>query len=771
MKKIKLYANTLIFLLIIVSCIIIPFDYLYPEYESLWIKCEIFFTLIFIIEYFIRWFYSEDKLRYPITFYAIVDMLAIIPSLLLITNNFMLLRLFRIARFLRLLKLIRYNSYFYDSFNNLKNRFSSFRDEYQLDNLGTVFILCIIALIAGANLVYFTETEFASGPGPYSNYWKSYWHMVIVLISGIEDKEPVSLAGKIEVTILLIAGICVVGMVTAEIVSILVRKLSRKGKASLKPLNSRMENHIVILGFNSHLDYVIRQLYKAYGGKYYILCANRRADEIIVTIPHIYKKVVVVKGISVYPEVLKNADISYARSVIILSEDVPENIKIDNNALMKAIAVNSINKNVPITVQIQSVDSMKYFNIIENVDFIISSVYTAKLISQGVLNPGVTEIYRSLMTFSSDSNEFYKIRIPENFNASTFNGITQYLFDNKEAIIPVGIYRYSKEKEKFVCRLNPLAYESGVVCGNQSDIEIFPDDYLMVIAYREPFIEFDTKKGKDFDIELIKDFSSVKYERKDLSINSSFKNLSNNSVVICNINSNLKNIVNELLFGSEQNNFNLTLIVQSKKLWENKPNWHPENCEENIKIIYGDCSDISVLERAGIKNCGAAIILADPLHGKYADAPSTLVAMAIEKMNPEVHTVMELINSVNREYIDFDTINEVVCLGDITEKLIAQNCYHPGVVDVFNDLLTSGKGTPQIFLPEFPEIFWNKTYKEIYEFFIKINKKFIPIGFVKKDQYCINPLFESTFGMDTVIEKNDRLIIIAHSFDKKDLEI
>jgi voltage-gated potassium channel len=762
LNSIRKTAEKFIFACIIISCIIIPLDYLIPKYRSFWIKCEVFFAVIFTIEYFIRWYFSENKIKYPLTFFAVIDLLAILPSLLLLSNNFMLLRLFRIARFLRLLKLIRYNHYLYNSFNNIRNWFSGFRDEYQLDNLFNLFVLCILALVVGANLVYFTETEFASGTTPYTDYWKSYWHMVIVLISGIEDKEPASLPGKIEVTILLIAGVCVVGMITAEMVSILVRKFNRKGKAVLKPVNLRMENHIVILGYNSHLDYIIRQIYTAFRGRYYILCVFKNSDELMVSVPHIYKKVLVVKGKPLHPDILKHADIKRARSIIALSEET--DLVSDNKTLMKAIAVNSVNPDVPVTIQLQNPESVKYNNVIKNADFVVSSSYMEKLISQGVLNPGVTEIYRSIMTFSPDSSEFYNIEISSQFCPETFNQAQKYFLENDESIIPAGVYRYCADTKKYKCKINPIAFKNECING---DFVLNPGDFLMVIAYFNPFFDRSRKKRK-----LKRPKKRDKTVRSyDISKNSSFKDLRNNSVVICNANKNLKNIVNELVYNSRNKKYEITIIIPDKEFWLENKDFHPDPAVSEYNFVYGDPGDPETLKNLNVQNFGAAVILADPRHGDVADAASTLVAMEIERLNPEIHTVMELINSVNREYINFDIINEVVCLGDITEKLIAQSCYHPGSMDVFDELLSSEKGTPQIFLPKIPYFLKNRTYKEIYTLMIENKKPYIPIGFVRGDEYFINPVFEKNDDLPVLSGENDRLIVIAYELRPDDFNI
>ena len=54
------------------------------------------------------------------------------------------------------------------------------------------------------------EVTLVGDEGPFAGYWRSYWNILIVLVSGIEDKEPLSLLGRMEVTLFLLAGLVIV---------------------------------------------------------------------------------------------------------------------------------------------------------------------------------------------------------------------------------------------------------------------------------------------------------------------------------------------------------------------------------------------------------------------------------------------------------------------------------------------------------------------------------------------------------------------------------
>lgn len=48
-------------------------------YRSFFATSEVIVVVIFTLEYVVRWSRSVDKLRYPFSFFAVVDLLAILP--------------------------------------------------------------------------------------------------------------------------------------------------------------------------------------------------------------------------------------------------------------------------------------------------------------------------------------------------------------------------------------------------------------------------------------------------------------------------------------------------------------------------------------------------------------------------------------------------------------------------------------------------------------------------------------------------------------------
>ncbi len=252
----------------------------------------------------------------------------------------------------------------------------------------------------------------------------------------------------------------------------------------------------------------------------------------------------------------------------------------------------------------------------------------------------------------------------------------------------------------------------------------------------------------------------------------------NQHVVICNCNDKVKGIVDELHEGTLQHPIDIVLIVQDAELWGCNPHWHPETRYPNhFFVIHGCPTEEESLHQACIEQAQSAVILADPRQGHYADAHSTLIALAIEHHNPQVHTVIELISSGHRIHLKTTKIDEVICLGEISEKLIAQSCITPGIKNIFERLLTSNQDTNQIFLPQILSSMDGKTFRELARDIILSDCECILCGFIQNlrnsDEkstldnipqrwIVLNPKAGYEPGKDTLLKEGDQLIVIAH---------
>ena len=232
-------------------------------------------------------------------------------------------------------------------------------------------------------------------------------------------------------------------------------------------------------------------------------------------------------------------------------------------------------------------------------------------------------------------------------------------------------------------------------------------------------------------------------------------------IAIININEKLKGIIKEI---NKLDDYEVTLIIPNKEILDNNPSWYPESIH-NIKIIFINPKDKKVLEI--IKGFDSVVVLRD--EDINCDAETALVTVAIEEANKKIHTVAEVYSSINKYHIETLNIDEIICIGEVSEKMIAQGAITSKIDGFFNYLLKIEKGSAEVFIKSLPEEYFNEKtrYFDILKLFLEKNIKLIPIGYINLTpkanrlirEYKINP--KTTEDKERILSKNTEIIFIG----------
>ncbi|WP_067150967.1 ion transporter [Pseudotamlana agarivorans] len=161
---------------------------------------EIFCVLVFTIEYILRIYVAEHKLKYIFSFYGIIDFLAIFPFYISRVYDLRALRAFRLFRIFRALKLIRYNK--------ALNRFHIAARIVKEEVILFLIVTGIFVFLASAGIYYF---ENEAQPEVFSSVFHSAWWAIVTLTTvGYGDVYPITDGGKIFTFFILIIGVGIV---------------------------------------------------------------------------------------------------------------------------------------------------------------------------------------------------------------------------------------------------------------------------------------------------------------------------------------------------------------------------------------------------------------------------------------------------------------------------------------------------------------------------------------------------------------------------------
>ncbi|MBR8826825.1 MAG: ion transporter [Gomphosphaeria aponina SAG 52.96 = DSM 107014] len=191
----------------------------YPLSASLHSLFQIFDTIIliiFTIEYLIRFWCAQAKIKFLFSIFSLIDLIAILPLLI----GFMDIRFIRIFRWFRLLRLLRIFEFQVD-FLHLQREDSVIFTRILLTLFSIIFVY--------SGLIYQVENQI--NPENFSNFLDAlYFSIVTMTTVGYGDITPLSESGKILTLLMILTGIALIPWQIGDLVKQLVKTANQTEK-------------------------------------------------------------------------------------------------------------------------------------------------------------------------------------------------------------------------------------------------------------------------------------------------------------------------------------------------------------------------------------------------------------------------------------------------------------------------------------------------------------------------------------------------------------
>lgn len=204
---------------------------------------------VFSVEYLLRLWSSAEaspeaaarplltRLRYLVSFHAVVDLLAILPYYLLLYGivGHLDMRFLRAFRLLRVLKLMRYSA-------ALNMLFTTFRENGRA--LAAAFLILITVMLLAASGMYYFERN--SQPEDFGSIPAAMWWAFATLTTvGYGDVTPITVGGKIFGALITVVGIGMVALPTSILASGYNRQLSISSAQYASSANKALDDGIL----------------------------------------------------------------------------------------------------------------------------------------------------------------------------------------------------------------------------------------------------------------------------------------------------------------------------------------------------------------------------------------------------------------------------------------------------------------------------------------------------------------------------------------------
>lgn len=209
---------------------------LHRKWETYFFIFELFSVSVFITEYLLRLWVANlnpkyqhplgGRIRYLFSPLAVIDLLAFLPSMLLMSGlDLRFLRMLRLFRVVRLLHVPRINKAMYSIWHAARSKSAEFLIA------GTIMF---VLLILSASLAYFAEHE--AQPQAFSSIPASLWWGIMTMTTvGYGDVYPITTMGKIIAAFFAALGIGFFALPSAILASALIEQSRQKDPHKICP--------------------------------------------------------------------------------------------------------------------------------------------------------------------------------------------------------------------------------------------------------------------------------------------------------------------------------------------------------------------------------------------------------------------------------------------------------------------------------------------------------------------------------------------------------
>jgi voltage-gated potassium channel len=317
-----------------------------------------------------------------------------------------------------------------NSFQSLRSVLFVLRRENFFYILGITFFV----LLGGAVSFYFLER--GGNKAVESIGSAVYWAFISMTTTGYGDISPSTAGGRVIAVIVVISGLLLLSLVTATVASVFVEKKIREGKG-LEPV--KLEDHIVLCGWNSNAEEVIAGLLRSLPGKKVrLVLVNELPEDKVEALRYKYRDqgFKFLRGDFAQEETLEKANIARARSAIILADTSGQRSleKADEHTILGTLAVKSLAPEVKTCAELLNPENRQHLKRANVDEIVVRGEHLGNLLAGAAVSPGLPRVF-SLLLSPEEENKMWKVEVPASFVGRTAGDLSAYFRDNHQALL------------------------------------------------------------------------------------------------------------------------------------------------------------------------------------------------------------------------------------------------------------------------------------------------------------------------------------------------
>lgn len=338
--------------------------------------------------------------------------------------------------------------------------------------LAAIFILLYVL---GTVAMYLCER--------YNNHYfdtlgESFWSITIYVLSGYEDRPPVTLLGRIVSIFIFVLSVLFLGAVAGRFAAAFIQREEFK-------MPRDVENHIVICNWNDRGKRVVAELRHPEGrpDTDIVIIDDKLLNERELSRMPGFNKIFCIHKDPIRHGTLKTARVSVADTIIVLADNQSPDPDAKSAMIILALLSECKRKRPHIIAEVVNIDNTLHLKDAGANETICTTEIGVGILAHCALNKQLSVVYKDLLTYSFEGNEIYIIpsgSYPQHFVGKTFGQCAQELYQDRDHNNPVILLGVRRGDEVI---MNPR--QSAARLG-RDEFVIEEDDALIAMAFMAP---------------------------------------------------------------------------------------------------------------------------------------------------------------------------------------------------------------------------------------------------------------------------------------------
>lgn len=315
--------------------------------------------------------------------------------------------------------------------------------------------------LVGSGAVYVVES--GQETTRLRSFWETlYFCWISMTTVGYGDITPITASGRAVIMTMVLAHIFIIAMLSAAVASMLVARRLKEGRGLEKV---RMENHLVICGWNRNGDRLLKHLSEFQEERIPVALVNNLEEDQATAIVESYPPLEVrwVSGDYTQESVLERANVRRARAAIILADyTLHDPDKSDERAILATLALKEIRSDLLLVAEVLTEGAKPHLRRARADEIVVAGESDAFFLLSSTLAPGLNRMIRNAL--SPDGGlEVWLADIPRHLVGKTFADILAHFYGERGEIV-----------------LGVITHEPGI-----SLKQVLSDDYTAVDRFIE----------------------------------------------------------------------------------------------------------------------------------------------------------------------------------------------------------------------------------------------------------------------------------------------